>query len=66
MTIERLGQTYLDINGTVDEQKDVMSFIKDEVGQALIFSSPPQTTNQHPYADHIKAPIPLRQKGQRS
>jgi len=38
MTIESLGKTYLDINGTVSEQQDTMSLIKDEVTQALIFS----------------------------
>ena len=43
MTIEKLGETYLDVNATVSEQQDVMSFIEDEVTQALIFSSPPKS-----------------------
>ena len=31
MTIENIGQTYLDINATVSEQQDVMLLIEDEV-----------------------------------
>jgi hypothetical protein len=57
MTIENIGETYLDINATVSKQRDVMSLIEDEVTRALIFSLPPkslisthvQIVSKHPH-----------------